>query len=110
MTASYIQFALTSQEEAEAARLNEEEAVARFHEALHRRRRNYAQYMGGDGMSDADMSRSTKRQIMAALRKASMVMGPGQKSKIGRLGAGAAIGGHRVAQPRARRCGDRKVC
>jgi trimeric autotransporter adhesin len=39
-----------------------------------------------------DVSNSTRRLVMQALRKACAVMGPGQKARIGRLGSGAAIG------------------
>ncbi len=49
------------------------------------------QFFGYDGASEG-LSDGARRQIMQTLRKACMVMGPGQKSLIGRIGSGAAIG------------------
>jgi trimeric autotransporter adhesin len=42
--------------------------------------------------ADDDVSWTTRRRIMSALRQSCRVMGPGQKSRIGRLGGGAALG------------------
>lgn len=53
--------------------------------------RGLAQFLG-QGDSQLALSGAIRRQIMQALRKASAVMGPGQKSRIGRLGGGAALG------------------
>ena len=49
------------------------------------------QFVGGDETTQSP-SWTVRRRILSALRKSCRVMGPGQKSRIGRLGGGAAIG------------------
>ena len=58
-----------------------------------RPRGNHAldQFVGANG-NGAELSWTTRRQIMAALRQSCRVLGAGQKSRIGRLGGGAALG------------------
>ncbi len=51
-------------------------------------------YRLGDalGLQGHSVSNATRRLVMQALRKSCRILGAGQKSRIGRLGAGAAIG------------------
>jgi len=90
-TGNYIQFALSPEDVLHAEQLAEEAAIERFRNSIRHHRATYDAYMGQDGNGD-DLGPGTRRQIMSALRKSCAVLGVGQKSRIGRLGAGAAIG------------------
>ena len=92
MPFSNIQSALDTHDFTECSIEGESLALGQFHERVHRQRARYAAFVGGDGSAAADLSRGDRRRIMQVLRKACMVMGPGQKSRLGRLGAGAALG------------------
>ncbi|MBP6442298.1 MAG: hypothetical protein KA252_06580, partial [Sphingorhabdus sp.] len=88
---NYIQFALSPDDVMRADQLAEEAAIERFRNSIRHHRATYDAYIGQDG-NGQDLSDGTRRQIMRALRKSCSVLGVGQKSRIGRLGGGAAIG------------------
>jgi hypothetical protein len=64
----------------------------KFQKFVRNYRSSLDQFVGQDGGQASPLSWGERRRIMAVLRKATMVSGPGQKSRIGRLGGGAAIG------------------
>lgn len=88
---NYIQFALSHEEILQADVFAESEAVIQFREQLRRRRATYNSFLGQDGQGE-NLSWNKRRRIIGALRKSTMVLGVGQKSKIGHLGGGAALG------------------
>ena len=71
---------------------NEASAQARFQKFAKAYRSSLDQFVGQDGGLVSQLSWGERRRIMSVLRKATLVAGPGQKSRIGRLGGGAAIG------------------
>ncbi len=91
LSASCIQFAVSPDDVRRAELFAEEVAVERFRGNLRHHRATYDAYVGQDG-NGHDLSRGTRRQIMRALRKCCAVLGVGQKSRVGRLSGGAAIG------------------
>ncbi len=92
MTFQYIQFALSPEDITNTEIKLEQVALANFYGKVRKSRSNYQAFIGRDGQNDVDLSRGERRQIMGALRKSTAILGMGQKSRIGKLGGGAAIG------------------
>ena len=91
ITANYIQFALSPADAQYAEQLAEEAAMELFRGSVRQRRATYDAFVGQNG-NGHDLSWNTRRRIASALRQSCKILGMGQKSRIGRLGGGAAIG------------------
>jgi trimeric autotransporter adhesin len=92
MSVQYIQLAVSPEDIANAELLNEATAMEQFRAKMRQHRATYQAFIGQDGDTQVDLSWSQRRRIMGALRKSTAVLGMGKKSRIGRLGGGAAIG------------------
>ena len=91
MNLQYTQYTLLPQDVANLYAQAETQAIEHFHKSIRKHRTTYNSFVGQDG-NDQELSWSTRRRIASALRQSCRVLGMGQKSRIGRLGGGAAIG------------------
>jgi hypothetical protein len=91
MNSQYTHYTLLPQDVANLDALAEKQAIENFRDSIRKTRTTYNSFVGQDG-NGQELSWSTRRRIASALRQSCRVLGMGQKSRIGRLGGGAAIG------------------